>query len=280
MLSEFLVAVDPWRLATLPIVGALGGLLGGLLGVGGGIIIIPALLLVLHEPFGPGSLHVYKLAALLTSIVVSTPAALRHLRARAVVPAMVASIVPLALLGAIVGVIVAAQFAGPQTHVLRRTFGVFMVLTVAANFWHARRTARGIAGGAGSCPIPTRWPLIGAIVGAPSGVVSGLLGVGGGIWAVPAQHLALGIRLPNAVANSSCMIPFVTGFAALVQTIAVARMPDIRAIDGLGLGALLAPGAALGGWFGAALTHRLPAATLRMAFFVLLVVTGVDLALS
>ncbi|MGE0481648.1 MAG: TSUP family transporter [Phycisphaerae bacterium] len=261
-------------------VGALGGLLGGLLGVGGGIIIIPALLLVLHEQFGPGSLHVYKLAALLTSIVVSTPAAIRHLRARAVIPAMVASIVPLALFGSILGVALAAQFAGPQTHVLRRSFGVFMVLTVIANLWHSRRAARGVAAGAQSCPVPTRWPLIGTVVGAPSGIVSGLLGVGGGIWAVPAQHLALGIRLPNAVANSSCMIPFVTGFAAIVQAIAIARMPDIRVLDGFWLGALLAPGAALGGWFGAALTHRLPAVTLRMVFFALLVVTGVDLAVS
>ena len=80
-------------------VGLLAGLLGGLLGIGGGIIMIPAMVILLGQPYGENSFHIFKLGAITTSILLSGLAALRHRKARAIVTPMVVSIVPLAAAG-------------------------------------------------------------------------------------------------------------------------------------------------------------------------------------
>jgi len=122
--------------------------------------------------------------------------------------------------------------------------------------------------------------LIGGVVGLPAGIISGLLGVGGGIWAVPAQHAALGVRLPNAIANSACTIVVVAAAAALTKTYAVSRMAGLNPLWGWWLVLWLAPGAVVGGWFGGALTHRLPVKWIRYAFYALLLITGLRLILG
>ncbi|RMF82023.1 MAG: hypothetical protein D6744_06450, partial [Planctomycetota bacterium] len=107
--------------------------------------------------------------------------------------------------------------------------------------------------------------------------ISGLLGIGGGVWAVPAMHYGAGVRLPSAIGNSSTMIVGIASAAALMQSVSVQWMPGLAAADGWILAALLAPGALLGGRLGARLTHVLPTTTLRHAFHALLALTGLKL---
>ena len=64
------------------------------------------------------------------------------------------------------------------------------------------------------------------------------------------------------------------------KSAAVARMPGLRALDGLMLALFLAPGALLGGWIGAGLTHRIPSAGLRIAVNLLLTAAGLRLLLG
>jgi hypothetical protein len=239
---------------------------------------IPAMHFLLGgERFGPGSLHLYKLAALTAAVVLSAPAALRHQRAGAVVSRFLPSIVALGALGVALGVGLAALFSGEATHVLRRVFGGVLALIVAATVWTQRR-----AGGptAGVCPAPTRWAKVGTLVGLPSGLLSGLLGIGGGVWAGPVQHLLLGLRLRNAIANSTCMIAFLAPIAALAQALSVIQMGDLNVASGFWLALCLAPGAALGGWCGAWATHVLPLTWLRHLFHVTLLIAGVRLLIA
>ena len=259
-------------------IGATAGVLGGLLGIGGGLVMIPAMVLVLGDYFGAGSFHLYKLAAITTSIVLSIPAAIRHNRAQAIVHRMLIGIVPLAIIGAIVGVLAARCFAGEYTHLLRRAFGGFLELVVLFNLYQTRRAAQGQQFLGSTCPMPQRHWLLGTVVGLPAGLVAGLLGIGGGVWAVPSQRLFLGVQLRNAIANSSCMIIGVAIATATAQSIAVTTM-SLRAVDGWWLSAWLAPGALLGGWCGAGLTHSLPVHWVRRAFYLLLVVTGLRIML-
>jgi len=264
----------------LPLIGLVAGVLGGLLGIGGGLIIIPALLLTLgSQHYGPGSLHLYKLAALATAIVLSIPAAMQHVRAGAVVKRFLPPLEAFAVAGVVIGVLLAGQLAGDRTRQLQRVFGLTMLLFVAAQVWlDWRRTQRG-ATGVASCPAPSRWGLIGGFVGLPAGVISGLLGIGGGVWAVPAQNLGLGVRLNNAIANSTCMILGVAAAASLAQSIALSAMADDRMpwTEGWRLAMLLSPGAVIGGWLGGYLAHRLPTRTLRYLFFGALSITGLRL---
>src|SRR3970282_1581736 len=101
----------------------------------------------------------------------------------------------------------------------------------------------------------------GASVGA--GLLSGLLGVGGGILNAPVLHLVLGMRFERATATSSYMIGMTAAAGALVDL----GRGDIR--PGLATAAMVgtligAVPAALGG-------HRLSARWLRVAFALLLV---------
>ncbi|MCC6359864.1 MAG: sulfite exporter TauE/SafE family protein [Phycisphaerales bacterium] len=276
--------MDWFQYAILPVIGLAAGVLGGLLGIGGGLVIIPALLLILGKPFGDGSLHVYKLAALLTAVGLSIPAARQHFRAGAVVRRMLPAIAAFGVFGVCGGVWAAKLLAGPMTHWLQRIFGVVMIAFVVAGYLLARRKARSAADRTGtpratgaSCPAPSRWGYTGLWVGLPAGVIAGLLGVGGGVWAVPVQELKLHLRLPSAIANSTCMVVVLAVAASAAQALALSAMPDVSAWDGVMLAVWLAPGALVGGVFGGRLTHVLPVATLQQVFRVLLILTGVRL---
>ncbi|MBW7903986.1 MAG: sulfite exporter TauE/SafE family protein [Phycisphaerae bacterium] len=265
-------------LLVLPLVGALAGLLGGMFGIGGGLVMIPALLLILGPRYGPDSLHLYKLASLASSVVVSIPATMRQARARAIVAPMLRGIIPLGIAGVAAGVVLAGLFSKENTHWLARLFGVFMIAAVALQATMAP-SANGDGGRVSSCPTAARWLRFGLIVGLPAGVIAGLLGVAGGVWAVPAQSHIFGVRVRYAIANSTAMIIGVAGAAVGFQSLAVAGL-GLDPVDGLWLGLWLAPGAVVGGWWGAVLSHRLPVAWLRYLFYGVLVVTGLRLALG
>lgn len=257
--------------------GLLAGLLGGLLGIGGGLVMIPAMLLLLGERYGPNSLHVYKLAAIATTVALSIAAVRRHMRARAVHWAMVRAMMIAGVAGVVIGVAASLLFTHGQTHVLRRIFGAFMLVVVLAN---TLLTPARIGTLAQSCPLSPRWRRLGALVGAPAGIMAGLLGIGGGVWAVPAQHVFFGVRLQVAIANSAATIIGVAAAAAVCQTLAVSRISGLDPRSGWFLALFLAPGAIAGAFLGATLTHRLPLKWLRHFFHALLAVTGLQLALG
>lgn len=273
--------VDVAHAVVLPLIGLVAGTLGGLLGIGGGLVIIPALLIFLGDAYGKGSLHVYKVTALATAIVLSIPAARQHIRSGAVVHRMMPTLEGFGVLGVLCGVAFSSLLAGDQTRWLQRIFGACMVFFVAGQYVLRRvMNVRGVNDGGPDrrlAPNPSRWGFIGTRVGLPSGFISGLLGIGGGVWAVPAQNLWLGIRLQNAIANSTCMIVGVAVSAAFFQTLAVARMDGLNWYDGWWLAVWLAPGAIIGGSIGGRLTHVLPIHSLRMVFDVVLLLTAAKL---
>lgn len=263
------------QMIALPLIGLVAGVLGGLLGIGGGLVIIPALLLTLGQHFGPGSLHVYKCAALATAIVLSVPAARQHLRSGAVIVRMLPALEIFAVVGVIAGVFLSGLLAGEATRWLQRIFGVAMIVVVVSTYVIRRLRPRLRDGAA--CPVPRRAGFIGTRVGLPAGFVSGLLGIGGGVWAVPAQNLLLHIRLTSAIANSTCLIIGVALTAAIAQSLSVAAMPGLDWRSGWILALWLSPGALVGGGIGGRLTHVLPIEIVRTAFHALLVITGLRL---
>ena len=107
------------------IIGLGSGITSGLFGVGGGIVMVPAMLLLLHLP----RTHV----AVGTSLAVIVPTALvsvwQHARAGNVSWSTAAMLVPTALLGGVVGVRLAAELSSDQ---LRRAFAVFLIVV---GFW-------------------------------------------------------------------------------------------------------------------------------------------------
>jgi uncharacterized protein len=118
-------------IALVIVIGAAGGVLAGLFGVGGGILFVPTLALVL----GLTQLHAEasSLLAILPTAIVGTWRQRRYgnvdFRAAAVIGA--ASIV-----GVQVGVVVAESLTDST---LQRLFGVLLLITSAHVVWRARR---------------------------------------------------------------------------------------------------------------------------------------------
>jgi uncharacterized protein len=108
-----------------------------------------------------------------------------------------------------------------------------------------------------------------AAVGVATGMLAGILGVGGGIFLVPILVLAAGMSQHEAEATSLLVIlP-----TALVASLTLRRrgIGDLR--TALAIGAV----GAAGGVAGALLALSLPAHVLRVAFAVLLAVAGARL---
>ncbi|MBI2402528.1 MAG: sulfite exporter TauE/SafE family protein [Gemmatimonadetes bacterium] len=237
------------QLLGLFVVGLAAGGLGALLGVGGGLIIVPALSLLaglsLHAAIGTS------LVCICASSAASAAVYLR--RGRVELPVAV-ELQFFSVAGAVVAGLTAGFLPATPLYfvfaVLLTAVGAQMWPTAKAG-WLERRLAL----------VSARHAVArGASVGA--GLLSGLLGVGGGILNTPVLQLVLGMRFERAAATSSYMIGMTAAAGALVYLIRGDIRPGLvtAAMVGTLVGAVPA---ALGG-------HRLNARRLRMAFAVLL----------
>ena len=111
--------------------------------------------------------------------------------------------------------------------------------------------------------------IVAAVMGAAAGVVSGLLGVGGGILFVPALTLALSLSQVRAEATSLlAIIP-----VALVGAARQYRYGHVEIRDGLVVGTL----SALGVLAGVGLANVLPQRVLKLAFAALMLIVALQL---
>ena len=154
--------------------GILSGLLAGLLGVGGGVIIVPALILVFgHLGFAPEWLAHLAVGTSLASIIgTGWSSALAHHRRGAVQWDLFWRLIPGIILGAWAGAAIAGLL--PQTW-LQRLFGGFLVY-VGVRMLRPREQIRRQAG-------PDRWGV--AMAGGGIGALSAIVGIGGGTLTVP-----------------------------------------------------------------------------------------------
>lgn len=258
------------ELVWLFLIGLGGGLSGGLLGIGGSVVMIPLMTLL----FGPRQ-HLHQAVAMIVNFFVGTPAAIQHLRARAVMGNVVRQMVPTAAACVILGVLASELpiFAGDRTIYLTGAFGLFL-FGVAVD--DVRKT---LGWGKGPQALdrtgdeqPTRrgaW-----IVGVPAGFFGGLLGVGGGFIAVPLQRRLLGVPLRNAIANSAATIVALSAIGASFKNYALVTGHGHPLWDTLRLALMLIPGAVVGSWVGSRLTHVLPVRIVHGVFTVFLLIAA------
>lgn len=235
--------------------GVVAGLMSGLFGVGGGIVLVPGLVLLARLP--QHQAHATSLAA----IIVTAPAALAPFAAEGAVSwAAAAPLVLGSLAGAVGGATLMHRIPAGR---LRLGFGVFMLLVAV------RLLLPGGAEGAGGGLLDAGDLAVLAAVGLATGVLSALLGVGGGVVMVPAMVVIAGFSQHTAEGTSLVVIiP-----TALVGAWRHTRHGYTRWRVGLTVGA----GGLAGGVLGGVAAQRLPADVLQAAFAVLLVVAGVQL---
>lgn len=238
------------------VLGIVTGALGGMLGIGGSIVMIPVLTVLLGK-----NQHVAQAAAMILHVFVSVPAMIQHHRADAVRWDVFWRMLPFGLALIMLGVWVSDQFRG---EILERIFGVFLLYVVANNVLkllgreaepepHEQRTGWGVCG----------------FVGAVMGFMAGFLGIGGGVIAVPLLQRICNLPLRQCIATSSAVmcITAVLGAARKNMTLAQHGLP---VKESLIIAACVAPTAILGGLLGARLTHVMPLTLIRGVFVLLL----------
>jgi len=260
-----------WQIVSLVLIGLVAGVLGGLLGVGGSIIMIPGMQLVLRH-----NQHVYQAAAMIVNVFVAGPSAWRHYLNKVVVPAVIRWLIPTAITGVLVGVWASNRsfFAGTRTTNLAKIFAIFMAYVIAYNLFRLTLARRRLPemDAAAVARIP-RWRI--SVVGLAMGFCAGLLGIGGGALAVPAQQVFLRMPLKNAIGNSACTILFSALIGAIYKNATLGGPPHfLEWSDSLTLAGVLIPSAFLGGYLGAQLTHRLPREPVRVVFILMMVVAA------
>lgn len=249
----------------IALIGLVAGTLGGMLGVGGSVLMIPALTLL----FGYNQ-HLYQASAMLANVAVSIAATLHHYRAGGIVPTALKRMLPAALIAVLAGVAISntAIFSGPAGGLwLGRFLALFAAYVVYLN---VRCIVRRVDEEPPRPPrlAPARCALVGG---------AGLLGVGGGVIAVPMQHMVLGMKLRSAIATSSALI-CLTATAGAIYKISTLSGHDQSWLSGVQMGLALAPTAWIGGRLGAGLTHRLPLRQVRAVFIMLMLAAMVEMA--
>lgn len=259
------------ELVELVAIGLAAGSVGGMLGIGGSIIMIPAMTMVL----GPAQ-HLYQATAMIVAFFVTTPAVVQHARARAIQPSTVKKLLPMALVGVLAGVGLSELpiFAGRGEAHLRALFGVFLLVLCLVDLYRLIRPRMEAEALAGALSWRTA-----TSVSLPTGVVAGLFGIGGGVLAVPLQRRFLGIPMPNAIANSASLIIMTSMCGAFVKNYAY-YFDHGGSLRPLSLAAALIPTAMIGGTIGSRLTHRIPVRNVKTAFFVLLAIAAVRMILG
>jgi uncharacterized protein len=181
----------PQGWARIVAVGVIAGFTSGLFGVGGGIVIVPTLVLLAGFP------HKLATGTSLTAIVpISIAGIVGYATAGEVDWAAAACIAVGAVAGALAGT---RWLVRASTPLLQLGFSAAMLLTAAKLF-----VDDGSGDGRGALTTGMAFALVG--LGLASGVLAGLLGVGGGIIIVPALTLAFGVPLVLAKGTSLAVI--------------------------------------------------------------------------
>lgn len=176
------------------LVGVLAGLASGLFGVGGGVVIVPGLVMV--ASMGQRLAHGTSLTAI---VPIAAAGTIGYATAGEVDLAAAALMAVGALVGTPLGV---AALARTPQQALRRAFGVLLVVTAVRLVLGAEEPAGGP--GRGDMAL---LPAVGYLLtGLASGGLAGLLGVGGGVVLVPAMTILFGFPLVLAKGTSLAVI--------------------------------------------------------------------------
>jgi len=264
--------------------GVAAGLFGSLLGLGGGILIVPLLTLGFGLP-----LITAVGVSLVCVIVTSGAAAGVYLERRVANLRLGMTLELFTAIGAPTGGIVA--FLVPE-RVLALLFAAmrgYVGLTIGRRRDPAPEPEIGMSGRASgradgaanslaslearlSAPgYRVRRLGFGVIGSLFAGVVSALLGIGGGLVKVPVMHIVMGVPLRVATATSNLMIGITASAGAIVYLLRGGIDPFVAAPTAIGV--------FLGATLGSRTAHRIDLRVLRGLFVVILLYTGLQMLL-
>jgi uncharacterized membrane protein YfcA len=263
--------------------GAAAGIFGSLLGLGGGVLIVPLLTLgfglPLREAVG---------VSLICVIMTSSAAAGVYLERHVANLRLGMTLELFTAFGALIGGSIAFLL---DARLLSALFGGLLLYVAFTMFRGGAPEAAGdatLAGPAADLAEPDGAPPTmqdrlsgdgyrvrnlgrGVVVATGAGVASALLGIGGGIIKVPLMHLSMGVPLRIAMATSNMMIGITATASAVIYLIHGGIDPYVAGPTAIGV--------FVGATAGSRLGHRVDLGYLRLLFVVVLVYTAVQMLL-
>jgi uncharacterized membrane protein YfcA len=254
--------------AMLLTAGIAAGIIGGMLGVGGGLVVVPVLF-HLFTHLGMDESIRMKVAvgtSLATVVATAYSSARSHWKRGTVDPAFLKSYGPVIFVGVLLGATIATWVRGP---VLTGVFAV-IALVVAVHIAFGKphwRLGEHPPKGAGRIAI-----------GGTIGALSAMMGIGGGTMTVPMMTL-YGYSVHRAVGTAAAMgfiigIPGTLGFVIGGWNVAAVPPYSLGYVSLLGLG-LIAPTSMLCAPLGARIAHSLDTKGLRRMFAAFLAFTSI-----
>ena len=249
-------------------IGAFAGVLAGLLGVGGGIILVPAFYYA-FSTLGyesPQLMQMCLATSLATIIVTSVRSVLAHNKKGAVDWEILRGWAPGIVVGAVIGFFIASSL---RSTALQMIFGI---LAIIVGLYMAFGKSHWRVGEA----MPTG---IARVILSPMlGFLSVLMGIGGGSFGVPTMSL-YNVPIHRAVATAAgfgviIAVPSVIGFL----TVDMAKSPpySIGAVNMIAFGLVIAMTLITAPW-GAALAHRMDPKPLKRVFGFFLILVALNM---
>lgn len=248
--------------------GAAGGLLAGLLGIGGGIVIVPVLFSVFSilDVSPDIRMHLAVGTSFATMIPTAISSAIAHFKKHAVNTDILKYWGPMAFIGCVVGVFVAGRVTGEVLSLVFAAAALLVAIYMLVSK-HSPDPALSMPG-----------PVIAGVTSGSIGLTSAMMGIGGGTFFVP-LFTALGTPVHRAVGTSAALgiADSTPGFVGYIWTgWSLAALPELSFgyVNLMGT-IIVAPVSALFAPLGAKIAHRLTPRILKIAFGVFLFATAI-----
>ena len=233
--------------------GFTAGLLGSIIGLGGGIIIVPVLTFFGFSPALAASNSIF---AVFSNAIASS---ISYAKQRRIEYSIGLKLGLLSIPGTVVGALISSEITPSIFKIL-----FALILISASVYIFSKRKIE-----------PKRYNISKQImilaIGASfvAGIMSGLFGIGGGIIFVPLMVVAMGLSMKNAAPTSQFILLFASGSALVTHTLL--GHPDFyQAL-------LLAIGAFVGGLVGARLSLEIKENSLKILISIVMVAAAVKL---
>ena len=267
-----------WDLLLLPVIAFSIGLVAAMLGIGGGVFMVPALVLLPWYGLDPAVASGTSLAAIIFTSISSTFRYRKQKRIDYLLGlALASTTIPGAFLGSYSKSLI-------ETRLLGLIFAFFMIFVAARMFIGkkgkdknaARKVKSGktreITDSQGDTFTYSVDIRVIPFLGLAAGFSSGLLGIGGGAVLVPAMNLGIGVPIHIAVATSM----FIMIFTSMAGTLTNLWLNQIR----LDYALLLAAGIIFGAQLGAYHAAKVSARNLQRMFGVILIIVSIRMILK
>ena len=235
------------------ITGVLAGFICGLFGMGGGSLMVPAIIYVFNMPVKQA------IGTSLFVIVFSSLSALiNYIRHNQVKTKIIFFIVPAGIIGAQAGALLTSRL--PETTVKY----LFIILVTVLGIKMLLQSENSDV-----CEIEKYSRLSAVLIGLFAGFTSGLCGVGGAVLLIPLLYIFLKVPMHACIGTALIAIFFnaVSGSIGYM----VRGLVDYR------VGLLLAIGSTIAAPFGAKISIKTPREKLRKMFAVILILSGLSI---